>query len=404
MSNVPKLRFTEFDSDWQFYKLKELLDLVIDNRGKTPPVEKSGIPLIEVNSIGEKKIRWGKVAKFVSPTTYDTWFRKHIEKGDVLFSTVGQTAICSHYDGESKGAIAQNIVGLRFTDHVAQFMYQLLIGEKNNRKFKKIEMVAVQPSIKVSQMIMLKFALPSIAEQQKIADFLTAVDNKIEQLTRKEELLKQYKKGVMQKIFSQEIRFKADDGSEFPEWEMFKLGEVATFSKGKGISKADISEDGELPCIRYGELYTHYNETISQVRSHTNISSDDLHISRGGEVIIPASGETRLDIATAACVIPNGVALGGDLNVITSSQDGVFISYYLNNAKRHDIANLAQGVSVMHLYSSQLKNLQINIPTLAEQRKINAFLTALDEQVALCRNQSTLAKTFKKGLLQQMFV
>lgn len=138
------------------------------------------------------------------------------------------------------------------------------------------------------------------------------------------------------------------------EWERKKLGEVATFSKGKGISKADIIEDGRTECIRYGELYTHYGETIKEIKSKTNIELKDLVLSEANDVIIPASGETQIDIATASCVLKKGIALGGDLNIIKTKNEGVFLSYYLNSRKKYEIANLAQGISVVHLYSSVL--------------------------------------------------
>jgi type I restriction enzyme S subunit len=128
------------------------------------------------------------------------------------------------------------------------------------------------------------------------------------------------------------------------------LGEIASFSKGKGISKADIIEDGATECIRYGELYTTYGETIDEVKSRTNIDVDDLVLSEANDVIIPASGETQIDIATASCVLREGIALGGDLNIIKTKNNGVFLSYYLNYKKKQEIASLAQGISVVHLY------------------------------------------------------
>lgn len=249
-----------------------------------------------------------------------------------------------------------------------------------------------------------KFSIPLLSEQQKIASFLSSVDTKIEQLTNKKAKLEIYKKGMMQKLFNQEIRFKDDEGKEYPDWEEKKFEDVATFSKGKGISKLDISNDGGLECIRYGELYTTYGETISDVKSKTNIPADKLVMSVGNDVIIPASGETAIDIATASCVIRNGIALGGDLNIIRSKENGVFLSYYLNSVKKYDIARLAQGVSVMHLYSSQLKSLQLRIPSLPEQQNIADFLSSIDDKIEKVGEELENAKTFKKGLLQQMFV
>lgn len=186
-------------------------------------------------------------------------------------------------------------------------------------------------------------------------------------------------------------------------WEIKKLGEVAKFSKGKGISKSDIVKDGKIKCIRYGELYTTYGETINEVVSYTNIDSLDLILSEENDVIIPASGETQIDIATASCVLNKGIALGGDLNIIKSANNGVFLSYYLNSSKKNEIANLAQGISVVHLYASQLAILDLNLPTLPEQEKIAGFLTVVDEKLQALKKKKALLEEYKKGIMQRIF-
>ncbi|MEI7502684.1 MAG: restriction endonuclease subunit S [Paludibacter sp.] len=187
------------------------------------------------------------------------------------------------------------------------------------------------------------------------------------------------------------------------EWEMKKLGEVAKFSKGKGISKADIVDDGENECIRYGELYTFYGETIKEIKSRTNIAIKDLVLSAANDVIIPASGETQIDIATASCVLKSGIALGGDLNIIKTKNNGVFLSYYLNSKKKLEIACLAQGISVVHLYSSQLSLLNLNLPNLPEQTKIATFLTSVDEKLTQLKKKKSLLEKYKKGVMQKLF-
>ncbi|MBA3755188.1 MAG: restriction endonuclease subunit S [Nitrosomonas sp.] len=199
------------------------------------------------------------------------------------------------------------------------------------------------------------------------------------------------------------LRFKDKDGREFPEWGQSRFGDIATFSKGKGISKADIAPNGLTPCIRYGELYNEYNETIHKIKSRTNINPFHLQLSEANDVIIPASGETQLDIARAACVLSDGVALGGDLNIIKSSVNGVFLSYYLNHQKKLDIAKLSQGNSVVHLYSSQLKLLDLIIPSKTEQTKIANFLTAIDEKITQLTQKYHFLVQYKKGVMQQIF-
>ena len=144
-----------------------------------------------------------------------------------------------------------------------------------------------------------------------------------------------------------ELRFEGFEG----EWEEKRLGKIAKFSKGKGIAKKDIIEGGKNECIRYGELYTIYNEVINSIASKTDVSLKKSVVSDKNDVIIPSSGETQLDIATASCVLKDGVILGGDLNIIKSKLNGVFLAYLLNNSKKTAIAKLAQGNSVVHLYS-----------------------------------------------------
>jgi type I restriction enzyme S subunit len=188
-------------------------------------------------------------------------------------------------------------------------------------------------------------------------------------------------------------------------WREIKLGEIATFSKGKGISKDDVTEDGEHKCIRYGELYTHYKEIIREVHSKTNVSPADSFVSKKDDVIIPASGETALDIATTSCVKDAGILLGGDINVLRFKDhwSGDYFAYYLKNFKKKDIARLAQGQSVVHLYPSQLRELKLLVPSFAEQQKLASFLESIDNWSNSLRAQRDSLETYKKGIAQRIF-
>jgi type I restriction enzyme S subunit len=209
-------------------------------------------------------------------------------------------------------------------------------------------------------------------------------------------------------MVDKELKVRKVPNLRFPEfngeWEVKKLGEIAVFSKGKGISKSDIDESGITECIRYGELYTHYKEVIIDIKSKTNINKSDLILSEENDVIIPASGETKIDIATASCILKSGIALGGDLNIIKSNNiNGVFLAYYLNSKKKREIANLAQGISVVHLYSSQLSSLHIILPELNEQQKISGFLTLLDERIQTQNKIIEDLETLMSNLRLQIF-
>jgi type I restriction enzyme S subunit len=258
---------------------------------------------------------------------------------------------------------------------------------------------------------------PSKLEQQKIAQCLSSLDEVIAAGGERLAALGDYKKGLMQQLFPRPERI--ENGKKVPaetiprlrfpefrdagEWEWTTVDAIAEIFKGKGISKADIVADGERPCVRYGELYTTYGEVIDEVASRTNVPKRDLFMSRANDVIIPSSGETKIDIATAACVLHHDIALGGDLNVIRSAHDGRFLSYFLNGPLKYSIAKVAQGDSVVHLYPSQIGTLNIAIPSADEQKRIADTMFAVDRALVERRHQIVALKAHKSGLMQQLF-
>lgn len=188
------------------------------------------------------------------------------------------------------------------------------------------------------------------------------------------------------------------------EWKEERLDEIAELSKGVGISKEQLSEDGE-PCILYGELYTKYkSEIIHKVISKTNIESSNLKHSKRNDVIIPCSGETAIDIAVARCVPFDNILLGGDLNIIRlHKDDGAFMAYQLNGKRKIDIAKLAQGVSVVHLYGDNIKAIKTYNPCLQEQQKIVKLLSMLDERMELQNKIIEKLETLIKGIVELAF-
>ena len=185
------------------------------------------------------------------------------------------------------------------------------------------------------------------------------------------------------------------------EWEKCKLGDIATLTKGSGISKDQRSATG-TPCILYGELYTTYkSEVINYVVSKTDISDKNLVRSCANDIIIPSSGETAIDISTARCVLSPDVLLGGDLNIIRLKDgDGRFFSYQLNGVRKHDIAKIAQGVSVVHLYGESIKGLTVSFPSNKEQQKISTLLSLIDERIATQSKLIEKLESLIKGIAQ----
>ena len=193
-------------------------------------------------------------------------------------------------------------------------------------------------------------------------------------------------------------------GEYSDEWNLTELQKVATIYKGSGISKDQLSENGTY-CILYGELYTKYNsEIISEVYSKTELDAANLVKSKENDVIIPCSGETAIDISTARCVPFNGILLGGDLNIIRlKNQNGGFFAYQLNGKRKVDIAKVAQGVSVVHLYGEHLKRVTVAYPTYSEQKKIADFLSLLDERIATQNKIIEDLKKLKVAIIENAF-
>ncbi len=401
---TPQLRFPEFDraSEWQLQPLRKVL---IKNSKKNKSLKHNLVQSVS-NKHGfinqEDYFDNRRVASkdtsnyYVIKKGYFAYNPSRIDVGSLAYQHENITSIISplYVSFQANYEEVDDIFLLNwfFSD---QFSSQLIFEG------------GVRNTLSYENLVQINITLPSIPEQQKIASCLSSLDEVIELHTQKLELLQEHKKGLLQNLFPQEgetvpkLRF--PEFEEDGEWVEDTLDNLATFSKGKGISKSDIVENGKIPCIRYGELYTQYNETIREVVSYTNLDPNNLVLSDTNDVIIPASGETQIDIATASCVLNAGVALGGDLNIIKTEINGVFLAYYLNSAKKRDIAQIAQGISVVHLYSSQLKTLNINIPSPQEQQKIASCLSVVDELITAQKEKIEQLQQHKKGLMQGLF-
>lgn len=400
---TPQLRFPEFTDEWKIERLGQIVSFhrggalskdQLDNDGQYKAIH-----------YGELFTKYNEVIKEVRSKT-NTNTGKISESGDLLMPTSDVTpeGLAKASAIYESGVMLGGDINVLRPNRIIDSTYLSYLINSQKKKVMRLVTGTTVRHVYASDIAKIYYGYPSLDEQQKIADFLTAVDDKISALKQKTEKLKAYRRGVMKKIFSQQIRFKDGSGEVYPEWEEKKLGEVARFSKGAGISKTDIVESGKTPAVRYGELYTKYGEIIDDTYSYTNLPMQGLILSEPNDVIIPASGETHIDIATASCVLRAGIALSGDINIIRSNTNSVFLAYYLNNAKKHDIAKLAQGVSVVHLYNSNLKELRISLPNLEEQQKIADFLSALDDKINLEEAKLASANKFKKALLQKMFV
>ena len=203
-AKVPELRFKGFTDDWEERKLSDIADKAVDNRGKTPTISEDGNhPLLEVASLGNGAPDYSKVTKYLSDETFMTELRAYIKEGDILFSTVGSIGLVSLMDTNENAAIAQNIVAFRANEkYDSKFLYAMLSKKENQHKAQRIVMGAVQPSIKVSQLVDVDYCVTeNMEEQRKLGEYFLNLDNLITLHQRKLDLLKEQKKGFLQKMF-----------------------------------------------------------------------------------------------------------------------------------------------------------------------------------------------------------
>ena len=253
----------------------------------------------------------------------------------------------------------------------------------------------------------LKTWLPSLIEQQAIGAFFKQLDHLITLHQRKYDKLVMSKKSMLEKMFPKngqtkpEIRF----SGFIDDWEQRKLGDVAEFSKGSGYSKGDLVEYG-TPIILYGRLYTNYETRISDVDTFVEAKVGSVY-SKGGEVIVPASGETAEDIARAATVDKSGILLGGDLNIVMPNKDinSSFLAISISSGNpQRELAKKAQGKSVVHIHNEEIKNLVLPFPIKDEQNKIASYFCQLDNLITLHQRELEKLKKIKLSMLEKMFV
>ena len=242
--------------------------------------------------------------------------------------------------------------------------------------------------------------MPSTVEQQQIGDFFAKLDSLITLHQRKYDKLVVFKKSMLEKMFPK-------DGESVPEirfagftdpWEQRKLGDIASFSKGSGYSKADIRESG-IPLFLYGRMYTQYETRVDSVDTFAAPRPGTLY-SKGTEIVVPASGESAEDIARASAITREGIALGGDLNVVYPQRmvTPLFLAYGLSHGSSQKLlAQKAQGKTVVHIHASDLKGLGIAFPDVTEQQAIGTFFSSLDDLITLHQRKRQWLKWLDEG-------
>lgn len=411
----PDLRFGGFSENWEQSNFLDNIQSIVDYRGRTPKKlgmdwSKSGYLALSALNVKNGYIDPSIDAHYGDEKLYQKWMGgNELKKGQVLFTTEAPMGNVAQVPDDTGYILSQRTIAFNVEKKkISDTFLAVLLGSPN--VFNRLSELCSGGTAKgVSQKSLstLEVIFPKeLNEQTQIGHFFKNLDQSIALHEKKLAQTQSLKKAMLEKMFPKvgskqpEIRLKGFSG----DWEQRKLGDIAQFSKGRGIAKQDILKRGATSCIRYGELYTTYGTIIEKAVSKTNVDKRDCVLSKANQVLIPASGETQIDIATASCILESGVIVGGDLNILTTVEDGIFLAIYLSSVKKYEIAQLAQGNSVVHLYATQLQNLSIDYPCLIEQKAIGQFFKQLDETLVLQQQQLQTLKNLKQAFLQKMFV
>ena len=365
-----------------------------------------GIPFINAGDLENGCVNLLNANKITTEKYNDLGGAK-LQLGDIVYCLRGTLGKNAYIDNFSEGTVASSLVAIRPKNIDGKYLFYILNSDIEYSQRILHDEGAAQPNLSAKSVSEFIIPIPNIDEQKKLSSFFDSLSNLITLHQRKYDKLQVLKKAMLEKMFPKngssvpEIRFKGFTDA----WEQRKLGEIAVFSKGVGYSKNDLCEEG-TPIILYGRLYTKYETCIFDVDTFVKEKAGSVY-SKGGEVIVPASGETAEDISIASVVVKPGILLGGDLNIVspTAEYDSAFLALTISSGATHKyLSSLAQGKSVVHLHNSDIQSVSAKFPTKREQEKIHLIFGKIDTLITLHQRELEKLQNIKKSMLEKMFV
>lgn len=381
LKNIPSLRFPMFEEDWNIKMLNEITE-IYDGTHQTPKYVEHGIPFYSVEQLTANNFT---KTKFISKEVFEKENKRvKLEKGDVLMTRIGDIGTSRYIDWDVNASFYVSIVLIKNSTKFNSKYLHHFIGTKffQNELWSRTIHVAFPKKINLGEIGNCLVYLPNLNEQNKIASFLTTVDDKLQALKKKQQLLEQYKKGLMQKIFWQELRFKDENGNDYPDWEEKKLSEVAN-KKSSNISANKI-EDNFGDYIIYGasgilKKVDFYKEEADYI----SIIKDGAGVGR----LLYCKGQSSV-LGTMEIIRPN---------------EGINTFYLYCLLSNIDFVKYVTGSTIPHIYFKDYSSEICGLPCFEEQTKIANFLSAIDDKIKVVEMQIEKMEVWKKGLLQQMF-
>ena len=397
-------KYGQIPSSWGFGEIGKHIDLTSGFAFKSNEYSTQGVRLLRCANIKRGHTDWSENITQFWPGTAGL-DQYEMKSGDLVIamdgSLVGRSyAVLSEKDVPS--LLLQRAARIRSTEIHVPFLTAFIGSNFFISYCDAVKTVTAIPHISAKDIRKFRIPLPPLPEQKKIAAILSTWDNAISKLkkliTEKEDL----KRGLMQQLLTGKKRFSGFTG----EWKELELRQIGSFLKGKGIAKSEMQAQG-IPAVRYGELYTVHHNVIKKF--HTFISPESAANSnelKQGDVVFAGSGETLDEIGKCAAYVDSGQAYaGGDIIILRPSIeiDSTFLAMLLNS---HEVVRerrkLGQGHSVVHIYSSGLRKLKVQIPAVEEQQKISRVLITIDNEIDALNRTVKAMQNQKTGLMQQL--
>ena len=391
-----------FSVKWEMKRLGELGPLIKGRGIKHDDVSYEGLLYIRY---GELYTRYQdcilKIESRIPPSVAETALP--IKTGDLLFAASGTTpeeiGRCAAYLGKEKAHVGRNIIVLTPSGQNSIYLGHLMNHPIVSVQKARMGRGGVVVHISTNNLAQVQIEIPPIVEQNAIAEVLSDVDgllNTLEALIAKKQTIKQ---AVMRQLLTGKTRLSGFSGA----WETKRLGEIASFFKGSGLSKADLFLDGKRRCIHYGELFTTYGECITEV-VHGTDRDETFFLSLSNDVLMPGSGVTPNGLATASCISIPDVILGGNVLVIrvpTDILNGTFLAYVIR-MNHNQVMQLVSGTIVCHLYARDMANFTFVAPSVEEQNAIVSVLSDMDAEIAALEQRRDKTRAIKQGMMQQL--
>lgn len=387
----PKLRFQEFSGNWKSKKLEEVGSVINGLTYSPDDIHDEGVLVLRSSNVKENQLSFNDNV-YVNTDNYNP-----VRENDILIcvrngsrNLIGKNAlITKDAEGVAFGAFMSV-----YRSELNKFVFQLFATDTYYKIIQE-NLGATINSINNSDLKKFEFYFPLKEEQDKIADFLYLVDNKINKLTKKKALLEQNKKGIMQKIFNQEIRFKDDNGNDYPEWNEKTLDDIATINMGQSPSSNSYNVDGNGLLLIQGNA--DIKERKTNPRQWTSQPTKKCEI---GDIILTV----RAPVGFVSKSIHEACIGRGVCSIKSKGKNNNEFIYQFLLYFEDKWGKLEQGSTFTAVSGSEIKSILLEVPSFQEQDSIATFLSSIDRKINSVNIQLEGTKEFKRGLLQLMFV